>query len=106
MSDLVLGPAIGRIGGASAPLDLSPAAPTDSVAVELPDGQWAVTVKATKEAGTGTSFIRVNGVVGAEITSRGGSVAWGLVRYVSGAAEITVDDRASITSVIAFPDPA
>ena len=112
MTALRLGPVIGRFGGASTPLDLSPEAPTDSLSVDLPDGMWAVDIDlGTPDRGTGGSTIEINGArVGAirESSSQfDGYNVHVVARNQSGELTITSSSRnVPIHSVSAFPDPA
>lgn len=100
MSDLRLGPVIGRIGGAAAPIEV-PITDPYRVTAELPDGEWAIVVSLVK-TNIGTATVTIDGT-STDIASRNTltSVA---KRKVTGSAVATMSGG-EIRSVTIFPDP-
>ncbi|MDN6706367.1 alpha amylase C-terminal domain-containing protein [Corynebacterium glyciniphilum] len=103
MSDLVLGPVVGKLGGGE--LNFSPSEPTNEVKVELPDGIWIVVVNAKKKR-YGQDYIAINGKQASAKTSETNAEMTGAAHGCTGTVTVTVKDRYSdILTAFAFPDP-
>lgn len=112
MSDLRLGDPIGRVGGVSEPLEFVPDAPSGDFTVDLPDGEWAVSINfgTNNGASTSGSNIRVNGEDVANLrgsTSNNPNSPLSVVlRHQSGTLQITSSSSTILVrTVTAFPDP-
>lgn len=113
MSDLVLGPVIGKIGGGELPVEYLPGDDPTSMTITLPDGQWAVVIEMERfMAGRGRIYVD-----GVEVAASTGSGTLGsdtvnmsaMVRNKTGTVSITttsssVTDK-RIMRIVAFPDP-
>lgn len=106
MPDLTLGPVIGRIGGASEPLDLTPDTPTSDLTVDLPDGQWTIVV-AINAVAQGNETLSVGGeaVLTASISTTQHSGVHAVAHHRSGTVAITCGNRWRIGTVNAYPEP-
>lgn len=99
---------VGKTGGGGRPLTFSPASPSTSVTVDLPDGEWAVAIRGNSSH-FGRAWIRINGenFQNTGTGTSGGQNVWGLARHRSGSMIITTSSSSLvITEVHAFPDPA
>ncbi|MGP9758846.1 hypothetical protein [Corynebacterium sp. AOP12-C2-36] len=104
MSDLTLGPVVGKIGGAAEPFVFVPDSPSANFSVDLPDGEWAIFLDWEGTSVT-TGYVVVNGVTVTPSTTR--SVErWAQypMRKYSGRLSFSTS-HAAVNSVTAFPDP-
>ncbi|MGP9723653.1 hypothetical protein ACT3SZ_06520 [Corynebacterium sp. AOP40-9SA-29] len=112
MSELRLGDPIGRVGGAQEPLEFVPDSPSTNFTVDLPDGEWAVSINfgTNNGGGTSSSGIRVNG---SEVGNIRGSTGISpnsplsiVLRHQTGTLQITSSNSGiPVRTVTAFPDP-
>ncbi|MDN5583095.1 MAG: hypothetical protein L0G55_11040 [Corynebacterium sp.] len=101
MSDLTLGPVVGKIGGATVPLDFSPSTPSTSVPVDLPDGEWAIVVEAV-QTGYGSGSVSIGDV---SVTTPGRNMrGYAVRRHVTSPTTVT-GSATEIRKITAFPDP-
>ncbi|MDN6707068.1 hypothetical protein [Corynebacterium glyciniphilum] len=107
MSDLVLGPPIGKLGGGDL-IEASPEDGTNEVVLDLPDGEWCIVARAT--GGTfQKDYITINGSAAsahlseADIESHGQTA---MKRHLSGTVTVSTNNaRRVLQYVLAFPDP-
>lgn len=107
MSDLTLGPVVGKIGGGAEVLEFAPDSPRSEYTVDLPDGEWAVVAKVSLESSLAQVTCTINGIVCANIAQRsGGSEAFAMKRHVSREAAVR-GSRSDllILSITAYPEP-
>ncbi|MCJ7859281.1 hypothetical protein [Corynebacterium kalidii] len=104
MSDLVLGPVIGKLGGAADPVPIPLTPGVGDRTASLPDGEWLLIVRATRTSvGSSRLTIRAGGEPVAELGLSGHAML--AVRHVSG--DVTLDGSGVVTftDAVAFPDP-
>lgn len=104
MSDLTLGPVVGKIGGAAEPFVFVPDSPSADFSVDLPEGEWMIFLD-----WEGTSVASGNVVVNDVTVTPSGSrnhTRWAQypMRKYSGRLSFSTS-YAAVNSVTAFPDP-